>query len=109
MKYKLDISVDANKEIRSIRDVSIRKIIRNRIDFLIDHPFMGKPLSDELTGYRALRAYRNRYRIIYRIEQEIITVLIVKVGLRKGIDRNDVYQTLKRQFKRYGKTGIGDN
>ena len=51
----------------------------------------GKPLAEDLEGYRSIRAVGQRYRIIYKIEEERVVVLVVMVGIRKEGDKKDVY------------------
>ena len=46
-------------------------------------------------GYRSIRAVGQRYRIIYQIEQNLIVVYIVGVGLRKQGSRKDIYNRLE--------------
>jgi mRNA interferase RelE/StbE len=53
----------------------------------------------ELAGYRAVRAVGQRYRIIYRVERGLITVLVVAVGRRKEGDRKDIYELARRLLR----------
>jgi mRNA interferase RelE/StbE len=63
-----------------------------RIEKLKDEPEKhGKTLSEELSGYRSIRSVGQRYRIIYKIEQEQVVVVIVRIGRRKEGDKRDVY------------------
>jgi addiction module RelE/StbE family toxin len=59
-----------------LRKAIEKKLILNPIEF-------GKPLQYSLKGLRRLRV--EDYRIIYQIEIETKTVLIVKVGHRKEV------------------------
>ena len=57
----------------------ITKAIRSK---LTTHPTeFGKPLSGPLRGYWRLRV--DAYRVIYRIEQQQLIVVVVKVGIRR--------------------------
>ena len=59
--------------------VRITKAIRSK---LTTHPNeFGKPLSGPLHGYWRLRV--GDYRVIYRIEQHRLVVLVIKVGMRR--------------------------
>ena len=65
---------------------------KRSIEKLKDEPEkQGKALSEELLGYRSIRSVGQRYRIIYRIEQDRVVVVIVGVGRRKEGDKRDVY------------------
>ncbi len=56
----------------------------------------GKPLSDELAGYRSIRAVGQRYRILYKLEEEQVIVAVVALGIRKAGDKKDVYELAKK-------------
>ena len=64
----------------------IRKAIETRI--LIDPVMAGAPLRNSLKGHRKVRV--GDWRIIYRIEGEIIVIL--KIG-----NRRDVYENIVRR------------
>ncbi len=54
---------------------------------LLDRPHVvGKPLTNELTGYYSAR--RGSYRVIYRIDDEGLIVHVVRID-----HRADVYRT----------------
>lgn len=61
----------------------------------LDH---GKPLRGPLAGYRSDRA--GRFRVIYRVEAEKVTVLVVAVGWREDGSREDIYEIAKRVIER---------
>ena len=67
-------------------------MILTRIEKLKDEPDkQGKALSEELSGYRSIRAVGQHYRIVYRVEQDRVVVVIVGVGRSKEGDKRDVY------------------
>jgi mRNA interferase RelE/StbE len=51
----------------------------------------GKPLRDELLGYRSLRVIGQRHRLIFSIDTLEGTVHVVAAGIRREGSRNDVY------------------
>ena len=76
----------------AIQDRRVRDKIRDRIDGLAEEPEkQGKPLTGELTGYRSLRAVGQRYRVIYRIEEGKVLVLVMDLGIRKEGSGKDIY------------------
>ncbi len=86
--------------LRAIPDRRIQKTIATRIDHLAQEPEkQGKPLLEELAGYRSLRAVGQRYRIIYRVDHDQILVMVVAVGLRKEGDRHDIYALAKKLLR----------
>lgn len=78
--------------LEAIQDRRVRDNIRDRIDGLAEEPEkQGKPLIGELTGYRSLRAVGQRYRIIYRIEEGKVLILMMALGIRKEGSGKDIY------------------
>ena len=102
MKWHVRLTVPALRQLTAIKDTRIRESIGRRIEGLADEPDkQGKALSDELAGYRSLRAVGQRYRIIYRLEDEQVVVVVVAVGIRKAGDKGDIY-TLATKLARLG-------
>ena len=71
-------------------------MIFKRLEKLKSEPEkQGKALTNELKGYRSIRAVGQRYRIVYQINDQNITVIIVAIGRRKQGDKNDVYEVMR--------------
>lgn len=86
--------------LEAIQDRRIREKIRDRIDGLAEEPEkQGKPLTGELTGSRSLRAVGQRYRIIYRIEEGKVLVLVMAVGIRKEGSGKDIYVLARKLLR----------
>lgn len=63
---------------------NIRNSILDAIDErLTKYPEMFKPLRGDLIGYYRLRV--GKYRVIYKIEKEIVTVFIIRVNVRSAV------------------------
>ena len=93
MKFTVEISKPALKQLEDIQDRRIREQLFKRIiDLANDPQQQGKALKDDLAGLRSVRAVGQRYRIIYQIEARRIVVVVVAVGIRKEGDRTDVYR-----------------
>jgi mRNA interferase RelE/StbE len=67
--------------------------IRKRLS--LDPEGYGEPLRKELFGFWKLRV--GDYRVIYRIDKGTITVLIVKVGMRRDAE---VYKDMLARLKK---------
>ena len=92
MEYRIIFSIQAQQLFSDIKDRREQSIILTRIEKLKDEPEkQGKALSEELSGYRSIRSVGQRYRIIYKIDQEQVVVVIVAIGRRKEGDKRDVY------------------
>ena len=86
--------------LEAIQDRRIRDKIRDRIDGLAQEPEkQGKPLTGELTGYRSLRAVGQRYRVIYRIEQGEVLVLVMALGIRMEGSGKDIYALAQKLLR----------
>ncbi|MCP4418668.1 MAG: type II toxin-antitoxin system RelE/ParE family toxin [Chloroflexi bacterium] len=82
--YKIVIKRSVAKDLRPIPNKDVRRIL-NRIEQLAKNP--RPPGSKQLAGDIKYRIRQGNYRILYTVEDEIVTVTVVKVGHRR-----DVYQ-----------------
>jgi mRNA interferase RelE/StbE len=83
-EYKIFFKKSVWKDFQSIPDKDLKKIL-NRIESLSSNPHL--PGSQKLSGQERYRLRQGQYRIIYSIQDEELTVWVVKVGHRKGIYR----------------------
>lgn len=91
--YRIILAPTALELLAQIKDVRHQRLIKERIDGLQRDPEkQGKPLAQEFQGFRSLRAVGQRYRIIYTVQAEQVTVYIVAVGLRKEGNKRDIYR-----------------
>jgi len=83
-EYKVYFKTSVEKDVRTIPKKDLRKILQ-RIATLARNP---RPEGHEkLTGQERYRIRQGRYRIVYSIQDEVLTVWIVKVGHRKDVYR----------------------
>ena len=82
--FSVFIKPSAAKELGRIPLKDRRRVAR-RIAALADDP--RPPGCEKLAGEDAWRLRQGSYRIVYTIEDDILTVIVVKVG-----DRKDVYR-----------------
>lgn len=93
MNWQVELTKFALKQLQDIKDNRVRENLFERIEGLANDPEnQGKPLRNELSGLRSVRAIGQRYRIVFRVERERVIVIVVAVGIRKGDDRSDIYQ-----------------
>ncbi|CAB5081755.1 Plasmid stabilization system [Olavius algarvensis associated proteobacterium Delta 3] len=72
------------KDIKKIPKKDLRKILK-KIENLSDEP--RPPGCEKLTGQERYRLRQGRYRIVYSIQENELTVWIVKISHRKDIYR----------------------
>jgi mRNA interferase RelE/StbE len=86
-RYSVRILRSAAKEIERVSTKKQRQAIVKRIAGLADDP--RGPGCEKLAGYAdRYRVRQGNFRVIYSIEDEVLTVWVVRVGHRK-----DVYRT----------------
>lgn len=82
--YKILIKRSVVKDLRQIPKKDVRRIL-HRIEGLADDP---RPVGvEKLSGDEKYRLRQGNYRILYAIDDDIITVTIVKVGHRRDVYR----------------------
>jgi mRNA interferase RelE/StbE len=93
MSYRIVLTAEAKKLLTDIQDRREQGILLKRLEELAENPEQqGKPLRNDLTGYRSIRAIGQRYRIIYQVLEDQVLVVVVALGRRKEGDRQDVYE-----------------
>ncbi len=98
--YRVRLTPTAEAMLSGIKDRRVREAIRDRIDGLAHDPDkQGKPLLGELKGLRSLRAVGQRYRIIYRLHEAHVKVIVVALGLRREGNRDDIYRLAQRLLR----------
>jgi mRNA interferase RelE/StbE len=98
--YTVRISELATQMAEKINDVRVRrKLLERTKELAIDPLLQGKPLGNELAGYRSVRAVGQRYRIIYRVEDDIVLVLVVALGRREEKSKADIYELTKKLLR----------
>jgi len=86
MTYKLFFLKEAVEEFKRL-DKSIQRIIREKLELLAKNPEILKnnikPLKGEYKGFYRLRV--GNYRIIYKIDNENLIIILIRIGHRKDI------------------------
>lgn len=83
--YELVFRKSVAKDLRVFPRQDVKRIME-RIRSLSDDP---RPVGcEKLSGQERYRVRQGVYRIIYEIEDERLTVLIVKVGHRRDVYRS---------------------
>lgn len=82
--YRIVFKQSVAKDLRVIPKKDVKRILQ-RIERLAEDP--RPPGVEMLTGDEKYRVRQGNYRILYTIEDMIVTVTIVKVGHRREIYR----------------------
>ena len=85
-KYSVRIKKSALKELESVATKSDRRRIIERIRSLADNPLPAG--CQKLSGRERYRLRQGRYRILYSIAHDVLTIHIVRIGHRKDVYRS---------------------
>ncbi|MDE0824700.1 MAG: type II toxin-antitoxin system RelE/ParE family toxin [Dehalococcoidia bacterium] len=100
MSFEVRITLTAANMIRKIGDKRIQRLIIDRAERLAEEPEkQGTALIAEFSEYRDVRAVAQRYRIIYRIDDENTIVIVAAVGIRRDGSRSDIYSLARRLLR----------
>ncbi|MBU9889340.1 MAG: type II toxin-antitoxin system RelE/ParE family toxin [Candidatus Omnitrophica bacterium] len=80
IKYIWRVSAAVNTQLRHLPP-DLKQRVRSALDIIHSNPEMGKPLSEELAGYRSYRL--GKYRMIYRIKGD--RLILEALGPRSSI------------------------
>jgi mRNA interferase RelE/StbE len=81
-KYKIYFRKSAAKELDKLPKTALQKVIK-KIELLSTEPRPSG--SEKLTGQEFYRIRQGDYRIIYSIQDNELTIWVVKIGHRKDI------------------------
>lgn len=84
MAYKIQLSTAARRDLGKLPRATQERIAKT-IDGLAEQPRPNG--STKLTGQDLYRVRCGDYRVIYRIEDDRLLVLVVKIGHRSGVYR----------------------
>jgi mRNA interferase RelE/StbE len=82
--YRVFFRRSVEKDFTSIPKKDVKRIV-NRIKMFEEDP--RPPDCEKLTGQERYRLRQGRYRIVYSIQDDELTVWVVKVGHRKDMYR----------------------
>lgn len=97
--YRLRIPDHLAKSIRTLHP-EIKRKVKSALKSIIEKPYSGRLLKDELGGLRSVRV--SRFRIIYRLDAKN-KIQIVAIGPRATI-YEETYRLIKK-----GKAGKDKN
>ena len=84
-RYRIDVRRSAVKEIERIGQARDRRRVIARIAALADDP--RPPGCTKLSGGEAYRVRQGQYRIVYTVDDGVLTVEVVTVGHRRDVYR----------------------
>lgn len=82
MTYEIQVLPAAVRELRKLPPEAKRRV-QAVIELLADEP--RPPASRKLTGRAEWRVRTGDYRVLYRIEDAVLTVVVVRAGHRRDV------------------------
>lgn len=82
MTWTIQFTRSAARSARKL-DPEVRRRVRAALERLTEDPERGKPLQLTLRGLRSFRT--GDYRIVYRVLEDRIVVLVVAIGHRREV------------------------
>jgi mRNA interferase RelE/StbE len=91
MPYKLEFLPSARKEWDKL-GATIRKQLVKKLRERLEHPRVPGSLLHGMPNHYKIKLRQLGYRLVYRVEDHTITVVVVAIGKR---ERGDVYNEAK--------------
>lgn len=101
MNWAIAMHPDTKRDIKQLDKDAARRVAIV-IDRLANNPRRDHPLTGDLAGCHSVEA-AHRYRIVYRLENYEIKVLVIAIGKRENLE---VYRLAR---ERLANLGIGED
>jgi mRNA interferase RelE/StbE len=85
LAYKALIKKSALKDLQTVPKSNQKRLLDLIENYLSKDPYQGKALSGEFKGLYRWRS--GKFRIIYEIQQELLVILVLRIGHRKDVYR----------------------
>jgi mRNA interferase RelE/StbE len=83
--YELVFKKSVAKDLRALPKADVKRILQ-RMRLLADDP--RPPGCEKLSGLERYRVRQGLYRIVYEIDDYVLTVLVVKIAHRREVYRS---------------------
>jgi mRNA interferase RelE/StbE len=95
--YEVLWTTTALEMLADVADRRVRQLLFDTSKRLeVDPEKQGKPLREDLMGFRSLRVAGQQYRLVYSIVPAARLVHVVAAGLRREGSRDDVYELAQK-------------
>lgn len=93
MTYRLEFLPSARREWDKL-GATLRQQFKNKLAERLEHPRVQPDALRGMAGHYKIKLRSAGYRLVYRVEEERITVVIVAVGKR---ERSEVYEAARKR------------
>ena len=87
-KWKMRFTPEVSRLVAKLHPETKRQL-KQALNELLQNPFTGKDLQEELFGFKSLRL--KKYRVIYTVNEDANCIEIYYIG-----PRSDVYEQFRR-------------
>lgn len=105
-RYKIEVAPTGYRSLEALKDKKTLREVAKVIDGLDRAPDeQGKALVAPLEGVRSVRAARERFRILYRVDARKRVVSVLLVGERAPGQEADVYGLAQKLLETFSSKG----
>jgi mRNA-degrading endonuclease RelE of RelBE toxin-antitoxin system len=97
--YRIEIAAEAFVALEKVTKKTAAELKRVIDELARDPSTQGKPLGPPLENLRSVRAARARYRVLYRVEEDVVTVVFL--GPRRPGEATDVYAMAQKIIRSF--------
>ena len=92
-RYRVEFADETKKEFRDLGHVAAAEIL-DAVEkkLTVDPEGYGDPLRKDLSGYFKLSV--GQWRVVYRVDDDLVLVLVLAVGKRADGDRENIYDQI---------------
>ena len=94
MAYSLEFKPSALKEWEKL-DNTVKIEFKKKLEKVLEHPKIEAHRLSGLPNCYKIKLRTLRYRLVYQVEDERITVLVLAIGKR---EKSKVYETTKSRY-----------
>lgn len=85
LEWKIEYDTRAIKELKKIPNELAKRNVKKISDVLISNPHSDESLQGKFKGFYRYRV--GDYRIIYRLEESVLVILVLRIAHRRDIYR----------------------
>ena len=108
-RHEIEIAPTGYRSLKTLKAKRLRREIARVIDGLARAPEeQGKALLEPLEGVRSVRAVRDRFRVLYRVDRRARLVSVLLVAERAAGQDEDIYALAQKLLATFGRSAEED-
>jgi mRNA interferase RelE/StbE len=94
--FKLDFDERAKKEFDKLGE-AVRRRFQKKLAERLNHPRVEADRLADMADCYKIKLRSDGFRMIYRVEDDVVVVLVIAIGKRES-GKRDVYDTAKQRL-----------